>query len=663
MRSLLGHKGTCLAEMMQIGLPVPFGFTITTKACTEYFENGRVISHELTDEILEKMAVLESVTGREFGSVDNPLYVSVRADSPQAIPGLAQTVLNLGMNANSAEDAHEQLLDAISDAFDSWENSKAVDYRKKHNIPESVGVSVSIQAMVFGNAGDDSACGIISTRDPFGGQKMLTGSFMVNAQGLDFSRHSEETLDIEKMAKLFPKALESLNKISGILESHFKEAQRVEFTIEKGKLYILMCSPCELSTEGSLRVAIDMVSEGIITEKQALLRVNTDEIKELLRDRKRAGVGSNATGQGTKNVATGSADLAEPIDNEDGDMQETDELRECLSKLSEWADDIKELRVRANADNAEQARLALDYGAEGIGLCRTENLFFENEKLDMLRQLLTTQDEDERRDINASLKRMQKENFKEIYMVMKDRPVTIRLLDIPINDIVPMEEVNPMLGLRGARLELEMPRIAEAQTEAIIEAALEVRDELGVEIVPEILIPMVSSRREFVMIRTIISAAAQSLLKAKETEMNYIIGAMIETPRAALTASYLAQEADFFSFGTNDLTQMVYGLSREDAPSIIQTYVEKGVLTKNPFLAIDFNGVGRLVDMATREGKKANSKLKIGICGEQASDPESIEFCHKLGMNYISCSPSKVPAAKLAAAQAAVRCASSEEKR
>ena len=654
MRSLLGHKGTCLAEMMQIGLPVPFGFTITTKACTEYFENGRVISHELTEEILEKMSVLESVTGKEFGSVDNPLYVSVRADSPQAIPGLAQTVLNLGMNANSVEDAHEQLLDAISDAFDSWENSKAVDYRKKHNIPESVGVSVSIQAMVFGNAGDDSACGIISTRDPFGGQKMLAGSFMVNAQGLDFSGHSEETLDIEKMAKLFPKAFESLSKISGILESHFKEAQRVEFTIEKGKLYILMCSPCELSTEGSLRVAIDMVDEGIITEKQALLRVNTNEIKELLRDRKRAGVGSNATVQESMSAGAGSAD-------EDDEMEETDELRQCLAKLSEWADDIKELRVRANADNAEQARLALDYGAEGIGLCRTENLFFENEKLDMLRQLLITQDEDERRDINASLKRMQKENFKEIYMVMKERPVTIRLLDIPINDIVPMEEVNPMLGLRGARLELEMPRIAEAQTEAIIEAALEVRDELGIEIVPEILIPMVSSRREFVMIRTIVSAAAQSLLKAKETEMNYIIGAMIETPRAALTASYLAQEADFFSFGTNDLTQMVYGLSREDAPSIIQTYVEKDVLTKNPFLAIDFYGVGRLVDMATREGKKANSKLKIGICGEQASDPESIEFCHKLGMNYISCSPSKVPAAKLAAAQAAVRCAASEE--
>ena len=655
MRSLLGHKGTCLAEMMQIGLPVPFGFTITTKACTEYFENGRVISHELTEEILEKMSVLESVTGKEFGSVDNPLYVSVRADSPQAIPGLAQTVLNLGMNANSVEDAHEQLLDAISDAFDSWENSKAVDYRKKHNIPESVGVSVSIQAMVFGNAGDDSACGIISTRDPFGGQKMLTGSFMVNAQGLDFSGRSEETLDIEKMAKLFPKAFESLLKISGILESHFKEAQRVEFTIEKGKLYILMCSPCELSTEGSLRVAIDMVDEGIITEKQALLRVNTDEIKELLRDRKRAGVGSNATAQELMSAGTGSAD-------DDDDMEETDELRQCLAKLSEWADDIKELRVRANADNAEQARLALDYGAEGIGLCRTENLFFESDRLDMLRQLLVTQDEDERRDINASLKRMQKENFKEIYMVMKERPVTIRLLDIPINDIVPMEEVNPMLGLRGARLELEMPRIAEAQTEAIIEAALEVRDELGIEIEPEILIPMVSSRREFLMIRTIVSAAAQSLLKAKETEMNYIIGAMIETPRAALTASYLAQEADFFSFGTNDLTQMVYGLSREDAPSIIQTYVEKGVLTKNPFLAIDFYGVGRLVDMATREGKKANSKLKIGICGEQASDPESIEFCHKIGMNYLSCPPDRVPAAKLAAAQAAVKFEKDEEK-
>ena len=436
------------------------------------------------------------------------------------------------------------------------------------------------------------------------------------------------------MSEHFPKSYENLVKITGILEKHFKDVQTVQFTIEDSKLYILLTETAQRTPSAALKMAVDMTDEEIITEKEAILRLRTEDLQELLQMRK----GRCA-------------------------LDDAPELRAYFSKLMEWADEVRELKVRANADDAKQARQALDFGAEGIGLCRTENMFFDEEKMLMVRRMLLSEDEEERRSINAQLKAIQKENFKDIYRIMGERPVTIRLLDLPINDILPMEEENPMLGNRGCRLELAMPKIAEAQTEAIIEAALEVRDEIEMEIIPEILIPMVSTMEELRMVKTVVKAAAESCIKESGKEMEYLIGAMIETPRAALTADKIAQESDFFSFGTNDLTQMVYGLSREDTGMIIETYVEKGVLHENPFRTLDLDGVGRLMELTAVTGRRVHPRMKLGICGEQASDPRSIEFCHKIGMNYLSCAPVKVPTTKLAAAQAAVKAAGNEEER
>lgn len=640
MRSLLGTKGAALAEMMQSGLPVPFGFTVTTEACRRYFENGRVLPAEIAEEIFNKTAELEDVTGKVFGGEENPLFVSVRTGAAAAMPGLAETILNLGMNAETPADAKEQLLEAICDSFDSWESSKASEYRKKNRFfdaeygVEANGAAVSVQAMVFGNSGEDSAVGIVSTRECISGENRLSGKFLTNAQGNELSQRMEEAQDIARMTEHFPKSYENLVKITRILETHFKDVQTVQFTIDESKLYILLTETAERTPAAALKMAVDMTNEEIITEKEAILRLQTEDLQELLQMHK----GRCA-------------------------LDDAPELRAYFSKLMEWVDEVRELKVRANADDAKQTQQALDFGAEGVGLCRTENMFFDEEKMRMVRRMLLSEDEEERRSINAQLKEMQKENFKEIYCIMGERPVTIRLLDLPINDILPMEEENPMLGNRGCRLELAMPKIAEAQTEAVIEAALEVRREIEAEIIPEILIPMVSTMEELRMVKTVVKAAAESCIKASGEEMEYLIGTMIETPRAALTADKIAQESDFFSFGTNDLTQMVYGLSREDTGMIIDTYVEKGILYENPFRTLDLDGVGRLVELAAVTGKRAHPRLKLGICGEQASDPRSIEFCHKIGMNYLSCAPVKVPTTKLAAAQAAVKAAGSEEER
>lgn len=642
MRSLLGTKGAVLAEMMQSGLPVPFGFTVTTQACRRYFENGRVLSAEIAEEIFNKMAELEDVTGKVFGGAENPLFVSVRTGAAVEMPGLAETILNLGMNAETPADAKAQLLEAICDSFDSWESTKASEYRRKNRLvggsafdtEELSGAAVSVQRMVFGNFNENSAVGIISTRDCISGEKKITGKFLTNAQGNELSRYMADVQDISRMTKHFPKSHENLIKIAGILEKHFKDAQTVQFTIEDSKLYILLTSDAERTPAAALKMAVDMTNEEIITEKEAILRLKTEDLQELLRMRK----GRCA-------------------------LDDAPELRVCFFKLMEWADEVRELKVRANADDAKQAQRALDFGAEGIGLCRTENLFFNEEKMLMVRRMLLSEDEEERRSINARFKAIQKENFKEIYRIMGERPVTIRLLDLSINDILPREEENPMLGNRGCRLELAMPKIAEVQTEAVIEAALEVRREIEADIIPEILIPMISTTEELHMIKTVVKAAAESCIKASGEELEYLIGTMVETPRAALTADKIARESDFFSFGTNDLTQMVYGLSREDTGMIIDTYVEKGVLQENPFRTLDLDGVGRLMELAAAAGKRAHPRLKLGICGEQASDPRSIEFCQKIGMNYLSCAPVKVPTTKLAAAQAAVKAAGNEEER
>lgn len=624
MRNLLGNKGANIAEMMQIGLPVPFGFTITTKACSKFYENGCELTVEMEEEIFEKIAELEDVTGKTFGGGENPLLVSVRTDAAIPMPGLAETILNLGINDETAEalckiagdrsfaedtyqrfkqmfrktvgspeteavpqDARQQLICAIKAAFLSWESEEAKAYRAKHvsDTAETEGVAVNIQAMVFGNLGDNSAVGMAATRNCKTGEKELTGSFAAKTQGKDIIG-SKELKDVSKLAENFPKAYESLIKISGILEKHYKDAQNMEFTIENSKLYMLQTSNADRTAEAALKIAVDMVSEEIITPKTAILRQDADSMEDL--------VSQIRQGQG----------------------EEIAELKENYRILMEWVDDVRELKVRVNADSEEQARNALELGAEGIGLCRTENMISESG------ELLETFKEDQRRE------------FEKIYRAMGDKPVTIRLLDLPVT----------------------LPEITEIQTEAIIDAAVTVGKEIERDIQIEILVPMVSTIEEFKRVKRTVENAARKCTPEAEKKPELLIGTMIETPRAALIADKIAAECDFFSFGTNDLTQMVFGLSRdEEATSVIEDYVNNGILKENPFKTLDLDGVGRLVELAASMGKHTKSKLKLGICGEQASDVKTIEFCHKIGMNYLSCQPAKVPAAKLAAAQAAVR--------
>lgn len=633
MRNLLGNKGAVLAEMMQIGMPVPFGFTVTTEACREYAENGSALTEELTAEIYEKISELESVTGKTFGDPQNPLFVSVRTGiaSDAAAAGMTKTVMNVGAGAETAEEAKKSLLEAVFDAFDRWNDPEADEYRRRNAFTEETenctdGIAVSVQAMVFGDAGDDCAAGILSTRDCISGEKKLCGCFLRNTQGPVYNDTEETAEDFDTMSEVFPKAYESLVKIAAILERHYKEAQNIEFTIEHNKLYILQTQTAERTPAAALKMAVDMVEEELISKKAALLRLDAEDMRKLLE-----------------------------IKKEELLPSESERLKEDFEKLLEWADEIRDLKIRANADDLLQAEQAAAFGAEGIGLCRTENMFFDEKKLALIREMLKSRDEKHKAEIIERLKEMQKENCKEIFRVMGENPVTIRLLDLPMNDILPMEEENPMLGNRGCRLELAMPDITAAQTEAIAEAAIEIKNESGVEVHPEILIPMVTTEEELIQVRTIILDAAQKCMEAAETQIELSVGTMIETPRAALTADKIALVSDFFSFGTNDLTQFVYGLSREDAGMIVDTYMQRGILKENPFKVLDAEGVGRLVELAAANGKHTKPKLKLGICGSQACDPASIEFCHKIGMNYLSVAPLKVPIAKLAAAQAAVR--------
>lgn len=637
MRSLLGNKGANLAEMMQIGLPVPFGFTVTTEAYRAYIENGYILTEELTDEISEKISELESVTGKTFGGTANPLFVSVRIgilsdtdfDSAADMP---TAVMNVGLNAKTEQEAKEELLHEIRAIFDAWNDLQSSESKKGKHTPtadgETIaeGIAVSVQAMVFGDSGEDSATGIVSTRDCISGEKKLCGCFVVNAGKPLCDGHIPEARDIDEMAELFPKAYESLSKIADILEKHYKDAQNMEFTIEHNKLYMLQTQTAERTPAAALKMAVDMVSEELITKKTAILRLNVEDMRKLLEVEK--------------------AELP---------SGESIRLKEDFEKLLEWADEVRELKIRANADDASKAKQADAFGAEGIGLCRTENMFFDENKLKLVRELFLTGSEERRQQITEELKGLLKQNCREIYAAAGENPITIRLLDLPMNDILPMEEENPMLGNRGCRLELAMPEITVAQTQAIVEAAIEVKTESGAEVRPEILIPMITTEEELIEIRKIIIDAAQKCMENAEAQIELAVGTMIETPRAALTADKLAKHSDFFSFGTNDLTQFVYGLSREDAGSIVDTYMQKGILKENPFGVLDVAGVGRLVELAAAAGKRTKPKLKLGICGSQACDPASIEFCHKIGMNYLSVSPMKVPIAKLAAAQAVIR--------
>ena len=856
MRDLLGGKGANLAEMTKIGLPVPFGFTITTEGCNRYYKENKTIAEDIIEEIYEKIEELENVTGKTFGSSENPLLVSVRSGSVISMPGMMDTILNLGLNdqsveglANltenrrfamdsyrrfiqmfgdvvleipkvnfdkvfdaqktkkgakfdvdlSAEDLEEviveyknivkkhtrndfpqepkvQLIEAVKAVFRSWNNDRAILYRKLNGISDALGTAVNVQSMVFGNMGNTSGTGVAFTRNPSDGTKKIFGEFLVNAQGEDVVAGVRTPLDIEKMAEAFPEAYNHFVKIAELLERHYKDVQDMEFTIERNKLYMLQTRNGKRTAKAAVKIAVDMVEEGLIDRGTAITRIEPNQIDQLLHPMfekeelkkatniasglpaspgaacgkiyftadeavaaneagnqvllvreetspedlagmvaaegiltARGGMTSHAAvvarGMGkccvagcsdihvneeTKTMTVAGKTYVEgdyiSIDGSTGKVYEGQihtahaEISDDFAKLMEWADEIRLLKVRANADNPRDAKQAIDFGAEGIGLCRTEHMFFDEERIPAIRRMILADSLEERIEALEALKPYQQGDFKEIFKVMGDRPVTIRLLDPPLHEFLPnteedirevaeimgvsyekvaekaaeLHEQNPMLGHRGCRLAVTGPEIAVMQTEAIIGAAIEVIKEDGVEIVPEIMIPLVGTDAELKNVKDTVVKVADKLIEESGIEMDYLVGTMIEIPRAALTADEIAKEAEFFSFGTNDLTQMTYGFSRDDTGKLIEEYVEKGILEEDPFQTLDIKGVGSLIRTATTLGRQARPKLKIGICGEHGGDPKTIAFCNEVGLNYVSCSPYRVPIARLAAAQAAI---------
>ena len=860
MRALLGGKGANLAEMTNIGLPVPFGFTITTDVCRKYTEDGGVLAQEVIDEVWEHIAELEEVMGKKFGDNENPLLVSVRSGAPISMPGMMDTILNLGLNDIAVEglakktgndrfaydsyrrfmqmfgdvvmeikksnfdavfenqkkkagvefdvqlttddlkeviegykevvkrelgrefpqDPKDQLLEAIKAVFRSWNNDRAILYRKMYGISDSLGTAVNVQSMVFGNSGNDSGTGVAFTRNPANGENKLFGEFLVNAQGEDVVAGIRTPQPISEMADAFPEVYAQFEKIANTLENHYKDMQDMEFTVEDRKLFMLQTRNGKRTAAAAVKVAVDLVKEGLIDKDTAVMRVEPDQINQLLHpvfdadELKKAtpvtkGLPASpgaATGQivfsaddaaafaaeGKKVILvreeTSPEDLAGMVAAEgiltarggmtshaavvargmgkccvsgckeitvdeakktltvggkvytEGDfisLNGTDgnvyteaiktlapELSGDFGQIMEWADEARTLKIRTNADNPRDAAQAVAFGAEGIGLCRTEHMFFDDERIPKIRRMILAENEEERREALAGLLPYQKEDFKGIYKAMGDRPVTIRLLDPPLHEFLPktdedikqlseqfsipyekvvnktleLHEFNPMLGHRGCRLAVTYPEIAEMQTEAIITAALEIRKEEGIDVVPEIMVPLVGHVNELKFVKKTIVETADKLIAESGEDMKYMVGTMIEIPRAAVTADEIAEEAEFFSFGTNDLTQMGFGFSRDDTGSIIKEYVEKGIFDSDPFQSLDQSGIGKLVKMAVDGGKKTRPNIKLGICGEHGGDPASIHFCHEVGLNYVSCSPFRVPIARLAAAQAAI-----EEKR
>ncbi len=885
MRDLLGGKGANLAEMTRIGLPVPPGFTITTEACREYLATGR-LPEGLMDEVKEKMKVLEEKTGRKFGDPKNPLLVSVRSGAKFSMPGMMDTVLNLGLNDETVrglaeltgderfaydayrrflsifsdvvlsnlftrpdgekpnldrsrfeeilerkkeergakydielsaedlkeiceeykklieselgrpfpEDPWEQLRLAIEAVFRSWNNKRAVDYRNFYGIPHDLGTAVNIQTMVFGNMGEDSGTGVAFTRNVATGEKEIYGEYLVNAQGEDVVAGIRTPMKISELKKRDPEIYKQFERVCEILERHYRDVQDIEFTVERGKLYILQCRAGKRTAKAAVKIAVDMAKEGLISKEEAIARVEPQQITQLLvprfdpqekekaiREGRLLARGVNASPGAASGIAVFDADKAEElgragkrvilvrpettpddvhgmlaskgiltqrggmtshaavvarglglpcvvgceeikVDVErrlfevngkivrefdeisiDGDTGEVfagaiptlepklEEERE-LSELLRWADEIRRLGVWANADYPRDARRAVEFGAEGIGLCRTEHMFMETDRLPWVQKMIMAQTPEERKEALDHLLPLQRGDFEGIFEVMEGRPVVIRLIDPPLHEFLPnydellaeifelrekareseeagrelsekekilsvvrsLKEANPMMGLRGCRLGILYPEIIEMQTRAIIEAACEVKRR-GKPVRVKIMIPLVSHVNELRWIRERLESVARKVMEEQGMEVDYSFGTMIETPRAALTASEIAKVADFFSFGTNDLTQMVFGFSRDDAEGkVIMPYTKMGILEKNPFQTLDVEGVGRLVEEATRAGKAANPNLEVGICGEHGGDPESIRFFHKAGLDYVSCSPFRVPAARLAAAQAAL---------
>ena len=858
MKDLLGGKGANLAEMTKIGLPVPFGFTITTEACNRYYDENRTIADDVVEAVYEKIEELENVTGKKFGSDENPLLVSVRSGAVISMPGMMDTILNLGLNDRSVEglaaltenrrfamdsyrrfiqmfgdvvleipkaefdrvfdgrkeekgvkfdvdltaedleaviagykeivmshtgkdfpqDPKEQLLEAVKAVFRSWNNDRAILYRKLNGIPGDLGTAVNVQSMVFGNMGDTSGTGVAFTRNPSTGENKIFGEFLVNAQGEDVVAGVRTPLDIDKMAEAFPDCYKGFVKIAELLEKHYKDVQDMEFTVERNKLYMLQTRSGKRTAQAAVKIAVDMVEEGLIDKKTAITRLAPEQIDQLLHPAFDAAelaasapvatglaaspgaacgqvcftaqAAAEAAAQGRKVLLvreeTSPEDLAGMVAAEgiltarggmtshaavvargmgkccvagcsqirvsetekkiilpdDSEVQEGEyisidgstgcvylgklntvepEVSGDFATLMSWADEIRELKVRANADNPKDAAQALAFGAEGIGLCRTEHMFFDEERIPAIRRMILADTHEAKAAALKVLKPFQQGDFKEIFKVMGERPVTIRLLDPPLHEFLPQEkddieelakimgvsfeklsakvselhELNPMLGHRGCRLAVTDPEIAVMQTEAIIDAAIEVSREDNIDIVPEIMIPLVGSKAELAAVKKVVVETADRCIRDAGVDMEYMVGTMIETPRAALTADAVASEAEFFSFGTNDLTQMTFGFSRDDTGKLIEEYVTQGIMENDPFRTLDTEGVGKLVDMAVTLGRQTRPNIKLGICGEHGGDPKTIEFCHNVGLNYVSCSPFRVPAARLAAAQAVVK--------
>jgi pyruvate,orthophosphate dikinase len=866
MKNLLGGKGANLAEMSNLGLPVPPGFTITTEVCTYYYDHGRSYPQELKAQVEKALDFVGGLTGRTFGDATNPLLVSVRSGARASMPGMMDTVLNLGLNDVTVEalakgagderfaydsyrrfitmysnvvldighhhfeevldefkdrkgytldtdltaddwktliprykdlvqkelgkpfpqDPQEQLWGAIGAVFGSWMNNRAIKYRELHSIPASWGTAVNVQAMVFGNMGETSATGVAFTRNPSTGEKQLYGEFLINAQGEDVVAGIRTPQDITEaarvasgsdkpsMEKAMPQAYAELVRIYGILEKHYRDMQDMEFTVEKGKLWMLQTRNGKRTAKAALRIAVELASEGLITQEEAITRVEPAALDQLLHptidpkaERKILATGLPASpgaasgeivfnsddaeaakkagrkvilvrvetspedihgmhaaegilttrGGMTSHAAVVARGMGKPcvsgagsirvdyqkqtmtvagqtlnkgdvltIDGSNGQVllgqvkMLEPELSGEFATLMGWADKVRHMKVRANAETPLDAKTARTFGAEGIGLCRTEHMFFEGDRIVAVREMILSDDEAGRRAALAKLLPMQRKDFVELFTIMSGLPVTIRLLDPPLHEFLPhseeeMEEVakamnasvdklkhrarelhefNPMLGFRGCRLAVAYPEIAEMQARAIFEAAVEAGRNTGKPVVPEVMVPLVMTKAELDLVKDRIVAMAEAVAKESGVKVDYQVGTMIELPRAALRAGEIAESAEFFSFGTNDLTQTTLGISRDDAASFLGPYTQKGLLPADPFVTIDQEGVGELVKLAVERGKKTRSNIKLGICGEHGGDPASIHFCQSVGLDYVSCSPYRVPIARLAAAQAAL---------
>ena len=857
MRNLLGGKGANLAEMTILGIPVPQGFIVTTEACNKYYNDGKVISEEVLEQIQNNIAKLEEITGKKFGSLENPLLVSVRSGARVSMPGMMDTILNLGLNDEAVEvvakqtnnprfaydsyrrfvqmfsdvvmgvekrlfeniidemkeargvhydteltaddlkelvvkfkdlykkemkkdfpqDPKEQLVEAITAVFRSWDNPRAIVYRRLNDIPGEWGTAVNVQEMVFGNKGDTSGTGVAFSRNPSTGEKGIYGEYLMNAQGEDVVAGIRTPLPITKLNEQNPALYKQFIDIVNKLENHYKDMQDMEFTIEEGKLFFLQTRNGKRTAQAALKIAVDLVSEGMLSKEEAILKVEPKQLDSLLhptfeatslkntkaiakglpaspgaacgkvaftaeeakeRAEKgekvvlvrletspediegmiaaqgiltvRGGMTSHAAvvarGMGTCCVAgCGELKVDEEkrtlevggkvytdkdyisIDGSTGNIYGeaiktvTPEISGYFATFMSWADEIRKLQVRTNADTPRDTKQAVEFGAEGIGLCRTEHMFFDEDRIMPMREMIVAKTEEERRKALSKLLPMQKGDFKAMYEALEGRPATIRFLDPPLHEFVPhsdeeirelagqmsldfeelkatvegLHEFNPMLGHRGCRLAVTYPEIAEMQTRAVIEAAIEVKNEKGYDIVPEIMIPLVGEVKELKFVKDIVDSTPKAVMKEKGITIEYHVGTMIEIPRAALTADEIAKEAEFFSFGTNDLTQMTFGFSRDDAGKFLNDYYERKIYEQDPFAKLDQVGVGQLVKMAAEKGRATRPNIKLGICGEHGGDPSSVEFCHNVGLNYVSCSPFRVPLARLAAAQAQVK--------